>query len=140
MMLSDRTIKNLVADGELAIEPFEASQVQPASVDLVLGGALRVPDGVGVIDPAEPEGVATTLIAIEPAGYRLQPAELVLATTVERVRLPDWIVGRVEGKSSLGRLGLMIHVTAGFIDPGFAGQVTLELANVSTRPILLRAG
>jgi dCTP deaminase len=140
MMLSDRTIKNLVADGRLVIEPFEERHLQPASVDLVLGSALRVCNGTDVIDPAVPDEAGTALIEIEPAGYCLPPGELVLGSTIERVGLPDWIVGRVEGKSSLGRLGLMIHVTAGFIDPGFTGQVTLQLFNVSARPILLRPG
>lgn len=126
-MLCDATIVELLNSKTLTIEPWPSgSQIQPASVDLTLGDQFLSPYDDHV---EQREGV-----------YTIVPNECLLATTAERVELPAHIVGRVEGKSSWGRRFLMVHSTAGFIDPGFRGQITLELKNLSTMPILLTVG
>lgn len=139
MLLADWQIKDRVAKGDLKISPFDPARVQPASVDLLLDHYLRVPRTPGAeMDVKSVFAGHTTMAEIDEDGWLLQPGDFVLASTMERVTLPPDLAARVEGKSSLGRLGLAIHVTAGFIDPGFAGQITLEIANLSPWPIRLR--
>ena len=142
-VLSDRTISELIADGRLRIEPFAAEHVQPSSVDVRLGRHFRVFEHSKYthIDVRTPQPELTQGIAVaEDEPFVLHPGEFALGTTLERVGLPDDLVGRLEGKSSLGRLGLIIHSTAGYIDPGFSGTITLELSNVAKLPIPLYPG
>ncbi len=143
MLLSDRDIRAEVDGGRLALEPFDAGLVQPSSIDVRLDRFFRVFNNSRYthIDPAEQQDELTTLV--EPAGdeaFVLHPGEFVLGSTLEIVSLPDDLAGRLEGKSSLGRLGLLTHSTAGFIDPGFSGHITLELSNVANLPIMLWPG
>lgn len=143
MILSDGTIRQLLASGRLVIEPLEPSQIQPASVDVRLGDEFLVfrNHTAEVIDPyANPTELMEKVVVAQDESFILHPGEFVLGTTLELVGLPNDLVARVEGKSSLGRLGLLIHATAGFVDPGFRGQVTLELSNVATLPIRLWPG
>ena len=143
MILSDRTIREELASGRITIDPLGEGALQPSSVDLHCDRYFRVfrNHTSRVIDVKEPQEELTELISVEGDNpFILHPGEFVLGTTLERVRLPDDLVARLEGKSSLGRLGLLIHSTAGFIDPGWNGQVTLELSNVSTLPITIYAG
>ena len=140
MVLSDRTIRRLIAEGRIGIDPYEESLLQPASVDVRVDRYFRVfrNSRYPYIDVKEPQDELTELIEIEPdTPFILHPGEFVLGSTLERVRLPDDLVARLEGKSSLGRLGLLIHSTAGFIDPGWDGHVTLELSNVANLPITI---
>lgn len=142
-VLSDRTISQEIADGRLRIEPFEPAHVQPSSVDLRLGRHFRVFEHSRYthIDVRAPQPDLTQSVTVaEDEPFVLHPGEFALGTTLERVGLPNDLVGRLEGKSSLGRLGLIIHSTAGYIDPGFAGTITLELSNVAKLPIPLYAG
>ena len=125
------------------IEPFDESCIQPSSIDLKVGHLFRVfrNHTAGVIDVKLDLEELTELIEISEDGvFMLHPGEFVLGSTAERVRLPHDLVGRLEGKSSLGRLGLITHSTAGFIDPGFSGHITLELSNVANLPIMLWPG
>lgn len=143
MLLSDRDIRSEVADANLAIDPFDPSLVQPSSVDVRLDNLFRVFNNTRYthIDPAQRQDELTTLV--EPADgepFVLHPGEFVLGSTLEICTLPDYLAGRLEGKSSLGRLGLLTHSTAGFIDPGFSGHITLELSNVANLPITLWPG
>lgn len=143
MLLSDRDIRGEVDRGRVVVEPFEAAMVQPSSIDVRLDRFFRVFENHRYphIDPAEEQSELTRLV--EPDGdepFVLHPGEFVLASTYEVITLPDDVAGRLEGKSSLGRLGLLTHSTAGFIDPGFSGHVTLELSNVATLPIKLWPG
>ncbi|CAM3042405.1 dCTP deaminase [Skermania piniformis] len=143
MLLSDRDIRAEIRAGRLAIDPFEPTLVQPSSVDVRLDGLFRVFNNTRYthIDPAQRQDELTTLV--EPAAgepFVLHPGEFALGSTLERCALPDDLAGRLEGKSSLGRLGLLTHSTAGFIDPGFAGHITLELSNVANLPITLWPG
>jgi dCTP deaminase len=143
MVLSDRTIRRLLEAGRIEIEPFDESLVQPSSVDVRVDRFFRVFHNARYpfIDVKQPQEDLTELVEIEDESpFILHPGEFVLASTLERVRLPDDLVGRLEGKSSLGRLGLLIHSTAGFIDPGFDGHVTLELSNVANLPITVYYG
>ena len=144
MVLSDRTIKELIAAGRIEIDPYEPARVQPSSVDLRLGDRIRVFTNThkrAVVDLRHPSEDLTELVTLEPGKpFILHPHEFVLGITHERVGLPDDVVGRIEGKSSLGRLGLLIHSTAGFVDPGWRGRLTLELANILNLPITLYAG
>lgn len=143
MIYSDWDIKRAVYQGELEIEPFDNSMVQPASIDVRLDSYFRVFTNTDYthIDPAEEQDGLTKLVQPpENGAFILHPGAFVLATTYERFRLGDHMAGRLEGKSSLGRLGLVTHSTAGFIDPGFNGQITLELSNVSTLPMKLWPG
>ena len=140
MLLSDRDLKKALAEGRLGLDPFEDSMVQPSSIDVRLDRYFRVfaNHRYTHIDPAEQQDDLTELV--EPKGdepFILHPGEFVLGSTLERVTLPDDLVARLEGKSSLGRLGLLIHSTAGFIDPGWDGHVTLELSNVANLPITI---
>lgn len=141
MILADATIKELVASGALVIEPFDAALVQPASVDVRLGRQFRVMRNSRVthIDPFEPADDLMEAVEV-PDGeqFVLHPGEFALGHTAEAFTMPTDVVGVVNGKSSLGRLGLLVHATAGYIDPSFRGQIVLELSNVSTLPILLR--
>lgn len=143
MLLSDRDVKAEVAAGRVVIEPFDAELIQPSSVDVRLDRYFRVFNNQKYthIDPAIQQDDLTELV--QPVGddpFVLHPGEFVLGSTLEVVTLPDDLAGRLEGKSSLGRLGLLTHSTAGFIDPGFTGHITLELSNVANLPITLWPG
>ncbi|MFF9287492.1 dCTP deaminase [Streptomyces griseosporeus] len=143
MLLSDRDLRHAIADGRLAVTPFEEAMLQPASIDVRLDRQFLVFENHRhtAIDPAAEQPDLTRLV--EPADgepFVLHPGEFVLASTYERVRLPEDLAARLEGKSSLGRLGLITHSTAGFIDPGFEGHVTLELSNLASLPIVLWPG
>jgi len=143
VLLSDRDISAELSAGRIALSPSEPEMVQPSSVDVRLDRYFRLFDNhkYAVIDPAEDQPELTRLIEVDPEeGFILHPGEFALASTYEQVGLPDDIAARLEGKSSLGRLGLLTHSTAGFIDPGFEGHVTLELSNVATLPIRLWPG
>lgn len=143
MLLSDRDIKAELASGRIGLSPSDSEMVQPSSVDVRLDRYFRLFDNhkYAVINPAEDQPELTRLIEVDPEeGFILHPGEFVLGSTYEKVSLPDDIAARLEGKSSLGRLGLLTHSTAGFIDPGFEGHVTLELSNVATLPIRLWPG
>ena len=137
MILSDRSIRDAIADRRIIIEPLDEDRIQPSSVDLKLDRLFRVfrNHTAGVIDVKENLEDLTELIQIPEDGvFMLHPGEFVLGSTYERVTLGIDLVGRLDGKSSLGRLGLLIHSTAGFIDPGFDGHITLELSNVASLP------
>ena len=143
MILSDHTIREEISAGRIVIEPFEAASVQPSSVDLRIDRYFRVfrNHTTRVIDVKENQEDLTELVEIsEGDAFILHPGEFVLGSTAERVGVPDDLVGRIEGKSSLGRLGLLIHSTAGFIDAGFDGHITLELSNAANLPITLYPG
>ena len=140
MIFSDRTILEAVSDGRISIDPFDRSLVQPSSVDVRCDHYFRVFENhrYPLIDPkAIQHDLTKEIHASEASPFILHPGEFVLGTTLETIRLGDDVVARLEGKSSLGRLGLLIHSTAGFIDPGFHGQVTLELSNVANLPIAI---
>jgi dCTP deaminase len=143
VVLSDRTIREQIAAGRLVIDPFDDALVQPSSVDVRVAGEFRVFHNTRrpFIDVREPSDDLTELVAIgDDERFMLHPGEFVLGSTLERVALPDDLVARLEGKSSLGRLGLLIHSTAGYIDPGFEGTITLELSNVARLPISIHPG
>ena len=143
MVLSDRTIKAELSAGRIVIEPLDADDIQPSSVDLHLGDDFQVfrNSRYPYIDPGRnQEGLTEREFASTEEPFVLHPGEFVLGTTLERIGLPDDIVGRLEGKSSLGRLGLLIHSTAGYVDPGWNGRLTLELSNVANLPIVLTPG
>ncbi len=143
MVLSDATIRRLVAEGRIEIEPYEEALLQPSSVDVRVDRYFRVfrNNRYPFIDVKAEQEELTELVEIDPeTPFILHPGEFVLGSTLERVRLPDDLVARLEGKSSLGRLGLLIHSTAGFIDPGWDGHVTLELSNVANLPITIYVG
>ena len=142
-VLSDGTIRRLVDEERIKIRPWDPAMVQPASVDLKLGTSFRVFHNhrLPAIDLAQPPSGVTEHVQIEDsANFVLHPGEFVLGSTVEWVELPDDIVARIEGKSSLGRLGLIVHATAGFVDPGFSGTLTLEVTNLTRIPIELWPG
>ena len=143
MLLSDRDIKLEIEKARVVLEPYDANMIQPSSVDVRLDRIFRTFENhkYAHIDPSENQPELTrevTTVGAEP--FILHPGEFVLGSTYEVITLPDDIAGRLEGKSSLGRLGLLTHSTAGFIDPGFSGHVTLELSNVATLPIKLWPG
>lgn len=143
MLLSDRDIKAVIASGRVILEPYDEAMVQPSSVDVRLDKYFRLFDNhkYPFVDPAEDQPELTRLIEVERGEpFILHPGEFVLGSTFEVVTLPDDLAARLEGKSSLGRLGLLTHSTAGFVDPGFSGHVTLELSNVATLPIKLWPG
>ena len=143
MVLSDRTIEQLIADGRIGIDPYDVSLLQPSSVDVRVDRYFRVFHNARYpyIDVKQPQEELTEEVAIDDERpFILHPGEFVLGSTYEYVTLPDDVAARLEGKSSLGRLGLMTHSTAGFIDPGFQGHITLELSNVATLPIKLYPG
>jgi dCTP deaminase len=142
MVLSDRTIRRLVGEGRIGIDPFDETLVQPSSVDVRVDRYFRVFHNSRhpFIDVKEPMDDLTELVEVNSRPFILHPGEFVLGSTLERITLPDDLVARLEGKSSLGRLGLLIHSTAGFIDPGWDGHVTLELSNVANLPITIYVG
>ena len=143
MLLSDRDIRIEIDAGRVVLDPWDPAMVQPSSVDVRLDRYFRLFDNhkYPVIDPAQDQPELTRLVEVDPEeGFVLHPGEFVLGSTLETVTLPDDLAARVEGKSSLGRLGLLTHATAGFVDPGFSGHVTLELSNVATLPIMLWPG
>ena len=143
MILSDRTIREQLAAGRIQLEPFADELIQPASVDVRLDHYFRVflNHTMPVIDVKKNLEELTELVEIaEEDTFMLHPGEFVLGSTLERVSLPTDLVARLEGKSSLGRLGLLIHSTAGFVDAGWDGQLTLELSNVANLPITLYPG
>ena len=138
-MLVDHEIRQLVDGGWDLISPFDESSLQPASYDMHLSPWFRSYEGRHAIDLRSPER-RTQVIEAEEGSLRIGPGEFLLATTAEVLRMPSFLAGRVEGKSSLARVGLVVHVTAGFIDPGFQGHVTLELYNTNRVPIILYVG
>jgi dCTP deaminase len=142
-VLSDGTILRLVQDGRIRIEPWDPKLVQPASVDLRLGDSFRVFHNyrASVIDLHQPpENLTEEVVVGAEESFVIHPGEFCLGRTLEWVELPDDIVARIEGKSSLGRLGLIVHATAGFCDPGWRGTLTLELNNLTRVPIKLHPG
>lgn len=143
VILADRTIRERVANGQLVIDPFDPELVQPASVDVRLGTEFRVMRNSRMthIDPLLSNDSLMETVQVELGEpFVLHPDEFALGHTAETFRLPPDVVGIVNGKSSLGRLGVQVHATAGFVDPGFAGTIVLEFSNVATLPILLRPG
>lgn len=143
MLLSDRDISSVIDSGELGIEPFDPELIQPSSIDVRLDRFFRVFNNSKYthIDPKINQDELTHLVEVdEDTAFVLHPGEFVLASTLEKFTLPANLAGRLEGKSSLGRLGLLTHSTAGFIDPGFSGYITLELSNVANLPIMLWPG
>jgi dCTP deaminase len=143
LVLSDRTIRQEIEDGRIVFDPYEPQMVQPSSVDVRVDNRFRVFHNARYpyIDVRQPMEDLTELVEVAPEEpFILHPGEFVLGQTLERVRLPDDLVARLEGKSSLGRLGLLIHSTAGFVDAGFEGNLTLELSNVANLPITIYQG
>jgi len=143
VLLSDRDIRAQLDSGRVRLDPYEPEMIQPASLDVRLDRYFRLFDNhkYPVIDPSQDQPELTRLVDAGPEDpLVLHPGEFVLGATYEQVTLPDDIAARLEGKSSLGRLGLLTHSTAGFIDPGFTGHVTLELSNTATMPIMLWPG
>jgi len=143
VLLSDRDIRAELSSGRVRLEPLDEAMVQPSSVDVRLDRFFRLFDNhkYAVIDPAQDQPDLTRQVEVAPdEPFVLHPGEFVLGSTYEAVTLPDDVAARLEGKSSLGRLGLLTHSTAGFVDPGFSGHVTLELSNVATLPITLWPG
>jgi dCTP deaminase len=143
VVLSDRTIARLIDEGRIGIDPYDPALLQPSSVDVRVDRWFRVFHNARYpyIDVKEPQEALTELVEVdEDEPFILHPGEFVLGSTLEVVSLPDDLVARLDGKSSLGRLGLLIHSTAGFIDPGFEGNVTLELSNVANLPITIYQG
>lgn len=143
MLFSDQDIRKEIDAGRIALEPYDPSMIQPASVDVRIDRFFRLFDNhkYPYIDPSQEQEDLTRLVEVAPdEPFILHPGEFVLGATYEKVTLPNNIAARLEGKSSLGRLGLLTHSTAGFIDPGFSGHVTLELSNMATLPIMLWPG
>ena len=143
MLLSDRDLRKELDEGRLELDPFDAAMIQPSSIDVRLDRFFRVFDNTKYthIDPSQQQDELTSLVETpDDDPFVLHPGEFVLGSTYESVRLPEDLAGRLEGKSSLGRLGLLTHSTAGFIDPGFTGHITLELSNVANLPITLWPG
>ena len=143
MVLSDQAIRRLIESGRIRIDPYDPALMQPSSLDVRVDRLFRVfrNSRYPYIDVKAEQEELTELVVVDGAEpFILHPGEFVLGSTLERVALPDDLVARLEGKSSLGRLGLLIHSTAGFIDPGFDGHVTLELSNVANLPIAIYPG
>lgn len=143
MVLSDVTLREYMADGRIEIDPLGEKAIQPASVDLRLGSSFRVFEysRQTFINPQEKNTEYTKEYEIEEGGaFILHPGKFVLGTTRELIRVPDDLVAKLEGRSSLGRLGVVVHATAGHINPGFRGQITLELSNVGSLPVQLQEG
>ena len=143
MILSDRTIREEITAGRIVVEPFDDACIQPSSIDLHVDRAFRVfqNNRYPYIDVMKEQPDLTELVEVdEGESFILHPGEFVLGSTLERVALPDDLVARLEGKSSLGRLGLLIHSTAGYVDPGWDGYLTLELSNVANLPITIYPG
>ncbi|WP_291279102.1 dCTP deaminase [Galactobacter sp.] len=143
MLLSDRDIRAELDADRIRLDPLDTSMIQPSSVDVRIDRYFRLFDNhkYAHIDPSQDQPELTRLVEVAPdEPFVLHPGEFVLGSTYEQVTLPDDVAARLEGKSSLGRLGLLTHSTAGFVDPGFTGHVTLELSNVATLPIKLWPG
>ncbi len=143
MILSDRSIKEYIAAGRIVLTPYDEELVQPASIDIRLDGRFRVFRNYrySCIDPKAVQQDLTELVEVaDDEPFIVHPGEFILGNTVERIKLGDDLVSRLEGKSSLGRLGLIVHATAGYVDPGFEGNITLELSNVANLPIRLYPG
>src|SRR5215213_3488000 len=144
VVLSDRSIRAEIEAGRIVIDPFEERLIQPSSVDVRVDRSFRVFHNSRhpYIDVRKPMEDLTEPVEVagEDDPFILHPGEFVLGQTLERISLPDDLVARLEGKSSLGRLGLLIHSTAGFVDPGFSGNITLELSNVANLPITIYHG
>jgi dCTP deaminase len=147
MILSDRDIRARLAVGDLKIEPILdlETQVQPASVDVRLSGEFIIykPGEIAVLDPKIPETLSTAAERItvrEGEAFTLHPGDFALGSTIETVTIPDDLVGLVDGRSSVGRLAVVVHATAGLIDPGFRGQITLEMSNIGRIPVRLYPG
>ncbi|HEX6355127.1 dCTP deaminase [Actinophytocola sp.] len=143
MLLSDGDLRKELASGRLGVDPLDEAMIQPSSIDVRLDRFFRVFNNTKYthIDPRQQQDDLTTLVeTVDDESFVLHPGEFVLGSTFEAVQLPDDLAGRLEGKSSLGRLGLLTHSTAGFIDPGFQGHITLELSNVANLPITLWPG
>ena len=143
MLLSDRDIRSEIESGRVGMDPYDPKMIQPSSIDVRLDKFFRVFENhkYEVIDPSKEQPELTREIEVgNDEHFILHPGEFVLASTYEVVTLPDDIAARLEGKSSLGRLGLLTHSTAGFIDPGFSGHITLELSNVANLPVKLFPG
>jgi dCTP deaminase len=143
VILSDRSLREAIAAGRLVIDPLDDDAIQPSSIDVRLDNRFRVfyTARHPYIDVKQPMDDLTELVEVKPdAAFILHPGEFVLGSTLEEVGIPADLAARLEGKSSLGRLGLMTHSTAGFLDPGFVGHVTLELSNVANLPITLYPG
>jgi dCTP deaminase len=143
MLMSDRDIRSSIEAGQIGLDPLELGLLQPSSIDVRLDRFFRLFDNhkYAFIDPAEQQDDLTRFVEVKSdEAFILHPGEFVLGSTYEFVTLPNDVAARLEGKSSLGRLGLLTHSTAGFVDPGFKGHVTLELSNVATLPIKLWPG
>jgi dCTP deaminase len=143
VILSDRSLREAIAAGRLVVEPLDDGAIQPSSIDVRLDNRFRVfyTARHPYIDVKQPMEDLTELVEVKPDdAFILHPGEFVLGSTLEEVGIPDDLAARLEGKSSLGRLGLLTHSTAGFLDPGFRGHVTLELSNVANLPITLYPG
>ena len=143
MILSDHSIREGIDSGRIRISPYDAELVQPASIDIRLDHRFRVFRNYRYtcIDPKEAQDGLTEMVSVDDGSpFVVHPGEFILGNTVERIGLASDLVARLEGKSSLGRLGLIVHATAGYIDPGFEGNITLELSNVANLPILLYPG
>jgi dCTP deaminase len=143
VVLSDRTIRSEIESGRIEIDPYDPSMIQPSSIDVRVDRKFRVFHNARhpFIDVRQPmEDLTELVVADGDRPFILHPGEFVLGQTLERVTLPDDLVARLEGKSSLGRLGLLIHSTAGFVDSGFSGNLTLELSNVANLPITIYHG
>ncbi|MBF4468282.1 MAG: dCTP deaminase [Methanobrevibacter arboriphilus] len=146
-ILSDKDIKEYLKEGKISIDPLEdfEKQIQPSSVDLRIGNEFK---GFKIIkkpfiDPKDPEDLDSYMDSMhikEGESFIIHPNEFALATTYETVKIPDNLVARVEGRSSMGRLGITMHVTAGYIDPGFEGKITLEISNIGKMPVALYPG
>ena len=143
VLLSDRDIRAEIQSGRVRVEPYDEGMIQPSSIDVRLDRFFRVFENhkYSVIDPSVEQSELTREVEVKSKEFFiLHPGEFVLASTYEVISLPDDVAGRLEGKSSLGRLGLLTHSTAGFIDPGFSGHITLELSNVANLPVKLFPG
>jgi dCTP deaminase len=143
MVLSDRTIRQYIEEGRIKIDPYDPDELQPASVDLHFDKRVLVfrNNTAGYLDLRKDSVDLTEEVEIEPdVPFMLHPGEFVLGSTLEHIEIPNDLVARLEGKSSLGRIGLLIHSTAGYVDPGWKGHLTLELTNVSRIPITLYYG
>lgn len=145
-ILSDKTIKEYLEEGKIVIDPLkDEQQIQPSSVDMRLGDEFKVFKVIRkpYIDPKDEEDIAEYMESStvpEGEAFIIHPNEFALATTQEYVKVPDDLVARVEGRSSMGRLGVTMHVTAGYVDPGFEGKITLEISNIGAMPVALYPG
>ena len=142
MILSDRDILEKIRLGDIRIIPFKEAYVQPSTVDLTLDSKVRIFDNyeIGFIDVRKQDNVSRLIDVGKEGSFIIHPGEFVLGSSIERISLPRDLACKLEGRSSLGRLGLIIHATAGYIDPGFSGRLTLEISNISRLPIKLYAG